>query len=248
MVGNGVTDWTVDTTPAQFDFYYGMSIITREMHQTFKDNDCFWDGEGNTLIRHKNSKICNDTFDRYNEITSGIFFYDVLRAPECECPIKSGHGVSQKQMTPWVASASSHPNLFDATGGYFNRADVRKAFHILPEVGKWAGCGGGDYEPQVEASLWIYKVLRGHMRILKYSGDSDGAVPTVGTRRWIEKLNWEIKGPYRPWIVDNQVAGYVENRDGMDFVTIHGVGHMAPQWKPKEVQKMITNWVYGLDF
>lgn len=32
--------------------------------------------------------------------------------------------------------------------------------------------------------------------------------------------------------------------DGLDFVTVHGAGHMAPQWKRKEVTGMITSWLH----
>jgi len=62
-----------------------------------------------------------------------------------------------------------------------------------------------------------------------YSGDTDGAVPTYGTRQWIAQLNWDVIEKYTPWYDSNgQVAGYYERYDGLDFVTIHGVGHMAP--------------------
>jgi len=29
----------------------------------------------------------------------------------------------------------------------------------------------------------------------------------------------------------------------MDFVTVHGVGHMAPQWAREPVTTMINNWI-----
>jgi carboxypeptidase C (cathepsin A) len=42
-----------------------------------------------------------------------------------------------------------------------------------------------------------------------------------------------------------EVAGYKQVRDGMTFTTIHGVGHMAPQWSPEPVQEMILSWTQG---
>lgn len=33
---------------------------------------------------------------------------------------------------------------------------------------------------------------------------------------------------WRPWYINDQVAGYVEKYDGLDFATVHGVGHMCP--------------------
>ena len=82
------------------------------------------------------------------------------------------------------------------------------------------------------------------MKILFYSGDTDGAVPTYGTRRWIQKLNWDVQEAWRPWFTDGQVSGYIEKYDGLDFVTVHGVGHMAPQWKRKPVLDMLNAFIY----
>jgi hypothetical protein len=46
-------------------------------------------------------------------------------------------------------------------------------------------------------------------KILFYSGDTDGAVPTYGTRRWIKMLNLPIQEKWRPWVTDGQVSGYI---------------------------------------
>ena len=31
------------------------------------------------------------------------------------------------------------------------------------------------------------------IRMMHYSGDTDGVVPTYGTKQWIEGLNWDVK-------------------------------------------------------
>jgi serine carboxypeptidase-like clade 1 len=46
-------------------------------------------------------------------------------------------------------------------------------------------------------------------KILFFSGDTDGAVPTYGSRRWIKKLNPTVIEQWRPWITDGQVSGYI---------------------------------------
>lgn len=69
--------------------------------------------------------------------------------------------------------------------------------------------------------------------MLKFSGDTNGAVPTYGTRQWIRELNWTVTEEWRPYfVIDekgiNQLAGYVETREGnFTFATIHGAGHLA---------------------
>jgi carboxypeptidase C (cathepsin A) len=84
--------------------------------------------------------------------------------------------------------------------------------------------------------------------MMHYSGDTDGAVPTLGTKKWIKTLNWDIQDSWTPWMFNAQVAGYKEKYDGLDFVTVKGVGHMAPQWARGPVQTMVTAWIHGEDY
>jgi len=82
---------------------------------------------------------------------------------------------------------------------------------------------------------------------LIYSGDTDGAVSTYGTLGWINALNWPIEEAWRPYFVnDHQVGGYIEVRDAFTFATVHGAGHMVPQFKRSESFYLIFNWVAGL--
>jgi serine carboxypeptidase-like clade 1 len=85
------------------------------------------------------------------------------------------------------------------------------------------------------------------IRMLFYSGDTDGAVPLAGTRKWIKDLNWGVKDAWRPWMTNDQVAGYVIGYNGLDFATVKGVGHMAPQWARQQVTQLISNWIAGED-
>lgn len=73
--------------------------------------------------------------------------------------------------------------------------------------------------------------------MIHFSGDVDGAVPTDGTLNWIRGMNRTIKEEWRPYYVTidgaKQLAGYVEEYDGgLTFGSVHGAGHMAPQFKP----------------
>lgn len=98
------------------------------------------------------------------------------------------------------------------------------------------------YHYQQEASQWIYPILKFNgIRMLFYSGDSDGATPTFGTKRWIDELGWPVEfgGNWRQWYTDNQVSGFITNYIGLDFVTVRGVGHMASQYAPKAVLNLL---------
>ena len=45
-------------------------------------------------------------------------------------------------------------------------------------------------------------------------------------------------------MTDAAISGYIIRYNGLDFATVHGAGHMAPQWKRKEVTRLITNWLH----
>ena len=92
--------------------------------------------------------------------------------------------------------------------------------------------------------MWIYQVLKDtDIRMMFYSGDTDAMVPFSGTRKWIKELKMTVKEKWSPWMTNNQISGYKVRYDGLDFVTVKGVGHMAPQWARQDVQEMVTNWV-----
>ena len=86
-----------------------------------------------------------------------------------------------------------HPSLKkilgDGQSDYLNRADVRLALNIPSYVPAYSQCNDGMYVTYVtyrEGSIWIYPILMAYgYKLLHYSGDTDGAIPTLGTRKWI---------------------------------------------------------------
>lgn len=107
-----------------------------------------------------------------------------------------------------------------------------------------------DYTETKRASQWIYEELHKEdtgYRYLKYSGDTDGAVPTLGTERWINSLGWKVTEKYRPFYLNKmEIAGYIEQREGnFTFATVHGAGHMVPEFKRPESFYLIKNWIQG---
>lgn len=112
-------------------------------------------------------------------------------------------GMTMDEYTPWAKHISphkSHPLLGAYLSEYMNRPDVRKALNIPDRIQGWSQCSADAqtyYHYQLEGSEWIYKVLKNYgYKILFYSGDTDGAVPTLGSRRWITGLGWTVKQPW----------------------------------------------------
>jgi serine carboxypeptidase-like clade 1 len=81
--------------------------------------------------------------------------------------------------------------------------------------------------------------------MLKFSGDTDGAVPTTGTLKWVDSMNRDIIEQWRPYRLPGNAnpAGYIVEYDGLTLATVHGSGHMAPQFKPAETYHLIFNWL-----
>lgn len=50
-------------------------------------------------------------------------------------------------------------------------------------------------------------------------------------QQWTSSLGFDVKEGWRPWLVDDQVAGYVTMYDtnNFQFVTVKGSGHMVRQ-------------------
>lgn len=128
--------------------------------------------------------------------------------------------------------------------------EVLTAWHISEYASKpFESCSNErthnfTYTNNYDDSQPIYDVMKAAgVRILKYSGDVDGVVATIGTVKWINEQNWDILEAWRPYFYGGQVAGYIEERDGLTFATVRGAGHEVPQYKRAESYYMIFNWL-----
>jgi len=139
------------------------------------------------------------------------------------------------------------PNPF---AKWINQENIRDIMNIPTDVKAWELCSDDlEYIVDINATLWIYPILKEKYRILVYSGTTDGAVPTLGTKQWINNLGWKITDPWRPYFVQGQLAGHIERREkNFAFATVHGTGHMAPQWKREETYTMIFGWLFDREF
>lgn len=165
---------------------------------------------------------------------------------------KKRHVIRMKDYAPWHPRLKNDERVLvdvDFLTKYLGNATVREALHIPAGTHEWSACTERiTYTELPEASEWIYRVLKkaGGIKMLHYSGDTDGVLPTFGTKSWIEKsLNWKKLSNFTMWKVDEQVKGMYRQYDGLDFVTIKGVGHMAPQWSPAAAHHMITGYMAG---
>ncbi|GLJ08400.1 hypothetical protein SUGI_0088040 [Cryptomeria japonica] len=74
-------------------------------------------------------------------------------------------------------------------------------------------------------------------------------VPYVRTEAWMRSLGYSMIVEWRTWCVDGQVGGYTRTYDhNLTFATVKGVGHTAPEYKPREAFSMFKSWISGNPF
>lgn len=137
------------------------------------------------------------------------------------------------------------PCVDDEVEVYLNLPEVQKALHANQTAGvlpwKWSDCNGliqYSTEDLLSTVLPVYEELlaTASLRILIYSGDVDGIVPVVGTRRWTAGLGLQTLKPWRPWFSNSQqVGGYLVEYEGLSFATVRNAGHMVPYVQPERM-------------
>lgn len=117
--------------------------------------------------------------------------------------------------TPWLFKGSKKGELGEIPPcvfgqeliDYFNDQRVKDALNIKPEFDqKWALCADDpwSYDALKVGSQWVWEGLKGQYRMLKFSGDVDGAVPTTGTINWVNSMNRDIISDWRSYHVDGR--------------------------------------------
>ena len=80
-------------------------------------------------------------------------------------------------------------------------------------------------------------------RGLVYNGDADIMCNFLGDQKFVASLNRKEMGDRRPWIFNNQVAGFVKEYDQVTYMTVKNAGHMVPSFTPGAALQMITNFL-----
>ncbi|GMP21748.1 hypothetical protein CsSME_00000053 [Camellia sinensis var. sinensis] len=119
---------------------------------------------------------------------------------------------------------------------WLNNDAVRKAIHVNQGSRSWSLCTND----------------------LLYNGDAGSIIPyhknltaqgyraLIYSQAWIRSLGYKITDEWRPWMTNDQVAGYTQGYDnGLTFLTIKGAGHTVPEYKPREALHFYSNWLEG---
>lgn len=78
MIGNGCTDWNVDTNPALPETLFNFNIIPKRLLDAMNDNDCKFYGDP-TFPHERNSATCIKTWAQIEGLMSKLNIYDLYR-------------------------------------------------------------------------------------------------------------------------------------------------------------------------
>ncbi|KAK6122205.1 hypothetical protein DH2020_044051 [Rehmannia glutinosa] len=165
------------------------------------------------------------------------------RAWPLRAPVRDGYVPTW----PQLMNSESVPCTDDeVANAWLNNETVRKAIHAANVAGKWELCTDRiHYNHDAGSMIKYHKNLtsRGY-RALIYSGDHDMCVPFTGTEAWTRSVGYKTVDEWRPWMVTDQVAGYIQGyENNLTFLTVKGSGHTVPEYKPREALEFYSRWL-----
>jgi cathepsin A (carboxypeptidase C) len=132
--------------------------------------------------------------------------------------------------------------------------------------------------PNMPSMIDFYRSIAPRLATtIVFNGDTDPCVSYEGTRTAIEKVGFNILtgGNYRPWFYNKkatamevlqekpnlfgpnlelrdagpQFGGQVVNYEhNLSFATVHGSGHMVPQFRPQAAERLLSRLLSGESF
>lgn len=164
------------------------------------------------------------------------------------------HTFQGTEIEPWKFVQSFSPSYGDvpclndsAMIRYMNSAEVRQALHIPHDQLKWDMCSDEVTENYVkmynDMAPFIKEIIKANVRVLLYYGDTDIACNFMMGQQFSASLKLPKKRGKEPWMFNKQIAGFQTQYEGLTFVTIRGAGHMAPQWRPSQMQYVIRQFI-----
>jgi len=210
------------------------------------------------------TQACDDAINVAGNDGGDYNIYDVYDT----CPSPVLNKINRRAPSAWLSYLEQHkrklpqarhtPQVPDKCVGsnfgesWLDNPTVQAALHVTAaNVNDWSVCAGIGYSKTAATVLNLYPNLIKNYKVLVYSGDVDACVPYNGSEDWVRNLGYPVSDAWRPWLVNDQVAGYVTSYTAahpFQFITVKGAGHMVPQYTPQPALEMISRWIKGTPF
>jgi carboxypeptidase C (cathepsin A) len=140
-VGNGVTNYKYDCTPAYVEMAYWHSLYNDELYEAFKSNNCDFSG---TRLQNA-TPTCLNLLGQFEDLVSEVNVYDIFGicyGPEPNPQMynaKKENVYTAADYTPFLQKSNRANMLPACTFGnpildYLNRSDVREALNIPSDI------------------------------------------------------------------------------------------------------------------
>jgi len=258
QVGNAWTDPQYDNKGAAM-MWWSHSMISDNNFQGMLDN-CDFSNIGplkNSVNPAKCNSFVNQAFDTIADINIYQIYADV-----CLDNMGQGQAapLAEASLAAQLAARTPSPlkaDLLKKQAGlrdqidrnpcreahmtsYLNRKDVQDAIHVKSKSGspvRWTQCSSivnySRKDLMTPMQSVYQQLLQTNLRMLVFSGDIDGIVPTTGTRLWLAQFGLPITESWRPWMdSEKQVGGFCEHYKGLTFASVRDAGHMVPWDQP----------------
>ena len=134
-----------------------------------------------------------------------------------------------------------------AINQFLNNETIKEKLGVHNTSMEWTQCS--DLWYYIGESFFFYKDIMTQypeVRVWVFSGTDDALLSTLGTIRWINKLNFEIEEEWREWKVKDQVGGFVQKyKEGLVMATVKGAGHMVPQDQSESAFVLVSAFLNG---
>ncbi|KAF5782667.1 putative carboxypeptidase D [Helianthus annuus] len=243
---NDAEDWK-----GLIDYAWSHAVVSDETHKIIRENCDF--NSNNTWSNEDCSQAVDEVLAQYSEIDIYSLYTSVCITNSAYADNKAMQVVFKKsssKMMPRIMGGYD-PCLDDYAKSYYNKPEVQKALHVGDGLNlkNWTICNMDIFNGWAQSKdsvLPIYKkLIDAKFRIWVYSGDTDGRVPVLSTRYSLSSLGLPITRAWRPWYHQKQVAGWLQEYEGLTFATFRGAGHAVPIFKPSESLAFFTSFLLG---
>jgi len=143
---------------------------------------------------------------------------------------------------------------FDAEAAFLRDPGVQQSLGVEPPH-DWQMCSRWLIINFVASGDWLARfdhhvseLLRVNVQVLVYNGDADYMVDWIGSKRWVEELDWPHKeawatAPDLPFIVGGASKGLERTAGGLTFIQLFNAGHMVPRDQPEASLWMLREFI-----
>ncbi|KAF8092011.1 hypothetical protein N665_0428s0021 [Sinapis alba] len=196
ILGNPITEFELEKN-SNIPYAHGMALISDELYESLK-RIC----KGNYGNVDSRNTECLKHIQIYNKCTDKLNTYHIL-LPDCDMTSPDCFLYKYFLLSKWA-----------------NNERVRRALQVVKgSIGEWRRCNYDvipyNYDIQSTVPYHMNNSISG-FRSLIFSGDHDMVVPFIATQTWIRSLNYSIVDDWRPWMVNDQIAGEVDTRQNIN--------------------------------